>query len=334
MIDAMYSWVTLKYNGSDDDILTDQHKAFSFTDNASGEADTITVTLRNNNGKWMDGHYPKSGDYIKAWIKANNWQYDNVSEKLYCGMFLLDTMELSGFPQETQIQGISVPIKTSFNVTQRNKTWKKTNTKSVLSDLAKNGGITLVYDAAVHSIDEIRQSGQTDLSFAFSICGEYGLSMKLYNSKMVVYDQTEYEKKKASYTIKKENLCGEYRFKSQITTVYDAVKIQYTKNKKTLTYSYAIPGKKGNRTLFINSKADSYKEAEVKAKAKLRENIRKSKSLTLNLTGMTRYKAAQNFKLEGFGKLDGVYFIDKVVHDKSYAAWKSTITAHPVVTDF
>lgn len=158
--------------------------------------------------------------------------------------------------------------------------------------------------------------------------------MKLYNSKMVVYDQTEYEKKKASYTIREEDLCGNYDFHAQITTVYDSVKIQYTKDKKTLTYSYTIPGKKGNRTLFMNSKADSHKEAEVKAKAKLRENLRKSRSLVLNLTGMARYKAAQNFKLEGFGKLDGVYFIDTVAHDKSNAAWKSTVTAHPVVTDF
>ena len=334
MTDAMHSKVVLKYNGNDEDSLTDRHSSFSFTDNASGEADSVTISFQNIAGEWMKGYYPKSGDYLKAWIKAEHWQYDNVSEKLYCGKFLIDTIEISGFPQTTQVQGISVPIKTGFNVTQRNRTWKKTNTKSILSDLAKNGGIKIVYDAKIHDIDEIRQSGKTDLTFAFGICADYGLSIKLYNDKMIVYDQTEYEKKKAAYTIRKDNLCGGYKFKVQITKVYDSVKIQYTKNKQTFTYSYTVPGKKGNRTLFINSKVDSYKEAETKAKAKLRENLRKNKSLTLNLTGMARYRAAENFRLEGFGKLDGVYFIDAVVHNKSHTAWKSTITAHPVVTDF
>jgi hypothetical protein len=168
------------------------------------------------------------------------------------------------------------------------------------------------------------------------VASEYGLSMKLYNDKMIIYDQTSYEKKEAACTVSRDSLGGDgaYSYSAQITTVYDSVRIQYTKGKQTLTYSYTIPGKKGNRTMYITSKADSLREAEIKAKAKLRENLRNSKSITLQLTGDTRYKAAQNIELEGFGKLDGKYFIDKVEHDKSGGKYESTVTAHPVVTSF
>lgn len=333
-MDAMYSFIEIKYNDDDTKRLTDLNEGFSYTDNASGEADSISLFLNNQSSQFLKNFYPDDNDYIKAWINARNWKADNKNSRLFCGKFLIDAITLSGFPQKAEIKGISVPIKTNFNVTQKNKTWKKTNTKSILSDLAKSGGLKLIYDADNHSINEISQNGQTDLSFAFSLCSEYGLSLKLYNNKLIAYDQTRYEKKNYVFTINKSDLCGDYSFSSQITQIYDSVKIQYTKGKETLTYSFTISKSKGNRTMFITSKADSLKEAEVKAKAKLRENLRKSKKLTLTLTGDTRYLAAQNFKLDGFGKIDGIYFIDQATHDKSNGKWTCTIVAHPVVINF
>ncbi len=333
-MDAMCSKARLTYNDTKSHVL-DEHSRFSFTDNASGEADSISITLNNKDRRWLNRYYPKSGDYIKAWIDAFNWEADNDTQRMFCGRFMMDEISFSGYPQQAEIKGISVPIRTNFNVTQKNKTWKKSSTKSILSDLAKNGGLTLVYDADNHSISEISQSGQSDLSFAFNLCSQYDLSLKLYNNKMIVYDQSRYEKKQASFKLTQDNLRGDvsYNFTSQITQIYDSVKIQYTKDKKTLTYSYTIPGEKSNRTMFITSKADSYKEAEIKAKAKLRENRRSSKKLTLrNLVGSPEYLAAQNFELEGFGKIDGKYFIEKVTHDKSETGWTCSITAHPVVT--
>lgn len=335
-MDVMSSSIILRYNGKEATSITKESNSFSFTDNASGEADTGTISVMNLSGKWMKGFYPQISDYFKAWIKTENWFQGKTASKLYCGKFQVDSLTLSGWPQKAQLKGISIPIGTNFNVTQKNKTWKKTNTKKILADLAKNGGIALVYDAEIYDVDEISQSGQTDLAFAFSVCSEYGMSLKLYNDKMIVYDQTAYEKKAASYTIKKTDLGGEgaYTFTSQITTLYDSVKIQYTKGDKTLTYSYTIPGKSGKRTMFITTKADSYKDAELKAKSKLRKNLRESRLITLKLPGNTKYKAAENFELAGFGRLDGKYFVDKVQHDKAHSKYTCTMTAHPVVTDF
>ncbi len=334
---AMRSKIVLHYNHVEvPESVTDDCEGFTFEDNASGNADSIALTLSNRSGRWFRKFHPKESDFIKAWIAVENWEQGKENAKLYCGKFAVDELAFSGFPERVQVKGISMPIKGKFNVTERNRTWKKTTTKQILSDIAKDAGIKLVYEAEVHTIDETSQSGSTDMEFAFSVCSDYDIALKLYDDKMIAYDKTAYEKKKAAYTIKKSQLggSGAYSVKEQIRTLYDSVKIQYAKDGKTVTYEYTIPGKKGTRRMFLSEKAESIKDAELKAKARLRENLRESKSLSLALTGNVRYRAAENFMLEGFGKLDGKYFIDYVCHSKSNGKYTSRIIAHPVVTHF
>ena len=334
---AMRSKMILHYNNTEvPESVTDDCEAFTFEDHASGNADSIALTLSNRSGKWFRKFHPKENDFIKAWISVENWQQGKANAKLFCGRFAIDELAFSGFPERVQVKGISIPINGKFNVTERNRTWKKTTTKQILSDIAADAGIKLVYDAGVHSIDETAQSGSTDMEFAFSLCSDYDIALKFFNDRMIAYDKTDYEKKKAVYTIRKSQLGGSssYSIREQIRTVYDSVKMQYTNDGKTVTYEYKRPGKKGSRRMFLSEKADSIKDAELKAKAGLRENLRESKSLNLTLIGNIRYRSAENFMLEGFGKLDGKYFIDYVCHSRANGKYTSKITAHPVVTDF
>lgn len=86
--------------------------------------------------------------------------------------------------------------------------------------------------------------------------------------------------------------------------------------------------------MFISSKAETYSDAEIKAKAALRKNIRESTAITLNMVGSAKYVAADCFNLAGFGKVDGKYFIDSVTHTKSGGKYTISIEAHLTVTDF
>lgn len=338
-METMRSKVLLEYNGVDvTDAIAGTVDSFTWKDSASGTADTVTLNLDNTDKKWMNGYYPSDQDTFKAWIQLQEWAADYRSGKLYCGCFMVDSLKYSGFPETLQLSGISVPIDGNFNVKQRNKSWSKTTLNTILSGIAKDAGIELVFDAADVSIGSVNQSGKTDLAFAYSICGEYGLSLKLYNKKMVVYDQTKYERAAAKYEITPALLGGggSYSIAKQITTRYDSVKMQYTSGRsgKTLTYEYTIPGESGSRTMFVSAKAESYAEAEKKAKAALRDNIRNSLQISIKMMGSAKYMAADCFDLTGFGKLDGKYFIDSVTHQKSGGKYTVSLAAHLAVTDF
>lgn len=339
MTEARRSKILIEYNGVDaTEIIADKCDSFTWVDHAAGTADTVTIGLSNCDGKWMRGFYPSKKDTFKAWIRMSGWEEERKNEKVYCGIFMVDSLRFSGFPETLQLSGISTPTNCNINIKQKNKTWKKTTVKTILGDISKNAGLSLVFDAKDVNVDTVNQSGKTDLAFANSLCSEYDIALKIYNKKMVAYDQTAYEKKKARYDITREQLggSGAYSITRQITTVFDSVKIQYTDEKKgeTLTYQFTIPGTSGKRQMFITTKAESHGDAEKKAKAALRENLRQSQILTLRLMGSAKYTATDCFNLKGFGKLDGKYFVDSVTHSKAGGNYTVSLTAHLTVTEF
>lgn len=331
------SEILIKYNEVDaTKAIGRMLESFTWIDYASGSADTISLSLNNMNNLWvMKGYLPLHTDNLKAWIKVADWNHSADDRSVFCGRFQVDKYTYGGSPDIFVLEGICIPINRGFNVTQRNKTYKKTSVKRLMSDIAKKAGLKLVYDASDYNIKEISQDGKTDMEFAFSICDDYGLYMKIYNRKLVIYDPSKYERKKASYTINLAELgeSGAYSIEKSVSSIYDGVKMQYTgKGKKTVTFKYVLPGKKGNRLLFMSASAESHAEAERKSKAQLLKNLREVQIVNLtNLRGDPRYKAAECFNLVGAGKLNGKYFIDNVTHTKD-GRYTCSMTAHLVVS--
>lgn len=313
---ARQSFVTVKYNGKDiTKTITDYVEGFEYVDNASGTADTVTLKLNNKSGKWFKSWIPVQGDYVEPTIKVTNWNKEGDNRSLKCGYFLIDDLGYSGPPDIANIGGIATPINVDFNVTQKTHTWKKTSVKGILSKIASTAGIGLYFSGQDYPIDEIEQSSQEDVTFAFNLCASYNLAMKLYNRKMVVFDQTEYEKKKASLSLDKAK-CSDYDLSKSMTRMYDGVLISYTDSKTNKTLKYQFMMKKGSRILKLNETAESLQDAEIKAKAKLLEHNRKCQVISLKTRGDLKYIACKNINVTGFGKLDGKYYIDTVTHSK------------------
>ena len=334
---ARNAYVRLRYKGGGTMDITEESSGCTIVDCASGEADTISVSLFNKSGKWFKKNYfPKSSDYIRATIVVDKWKNDSEHREVYQGKFVADQFAASGFPATVDLEGMSIPLHTGFNVTQRSKTYKKTSLKSILQIIAKRACIKLVFEASNHKVDEVSQDGNTDLEFAFSICSDYGCCMKLYNGKMIIYDQTAYERKASRFTLNKSDLGDDstYNFTRSVSKVYDSVKFQYQNKKgKNITYNYNIPGRTGRRTLFISSSADSHADAEKKAKAQLASTLREAITASFTVMGDPKYRACRWFRVTGFGKFNGRYFIDKVTHNFSDEGYTSTIECHKCVTN-
>lgn len=313
---ARQSYVTVKYNGKDiTKTITDYVEGFEYVDNASGTADTVTLKLNNKSGKWSGNWMPAEGDYVEPTIKTTNWNKEGDNRSLNCGYFLIDDLGYSGPPEVASIGGIATPINVDFNVTQKSKTWKKTSVKGILSTIASSAGIGLYFSGQDYKIDEMEQSNQEDMTFAFNLCASYNLAMKLYNRKMVVFDQTEYEKKASSLSIDKSK-CLSWDLSKSMTRAYDGVQISYTDSKTNKTLKYQFMMKKGSRLLKLNETAESLQDAEIKAKAKLLEHNRKCQKISLKTRGDLKYIACKNIDVTGFGKMDGKYYIDAVTHSK------------------
>ena len=313
---ARQSSVIVKYNDKDiTKTITDYIEGFSYVDNASGTADTVTLKLNDKSGKWSGSWIPVQGDSVKTIIKLTNWNKEGDNRIFDCGFFLIDDLSFSGPPSTASIGGISTPINTDFNVTKKNKTWQSTTVKGILSSIASSAEIGLYFSGQDYTIKEIEQSDQEDVNFAFQLCSSYNLAMKLYNKKIVVFDQVEYEKKEASLTIRRADVEG-YSIKKGMTRQYDGVSISYTDGILNKTLSYKFMLKEGTRILKLNEKASSLQDAEVKAKAKLLAHNRQCQTMSVTVKGDTKYISSKCVNVSGFGKLDGKYYIDSVTHNK------------------
>ncbi len=306
--------IELNYNGKNvTDKIIDYLEDFVYTDVASGETDTLAISLSDEQHKWINSWFPAEGDYVEAVIKNLDWNKQGDNRKLKCGKFLIDDFDFKGPPDTYNLKGIASPINTGFASTTKNKTWNKTTVKTLASSIAKSAGVELVYDAPSYKIDKLEQSGETDISFLFGVCESYNLSMKLYNSKIIIFSETEYEKRKSIGKIDK-NDCDTYTLNGTLVGTYHGVIIRYTKPRTNKTFIYKYMEKSGNRILSMKEKADSLADAELKAKAKLRKCNKQARTITLNLKGDIKYMAGTCYDITGFGKFNGKYYIDKVTH--------------------
>lgn len=304
--------VSVQYNGKNVTTkLTDYLSSFSYTDVASGESDSITFKLSNIDKRWITTWLPVKGDKIIANIITQNWSKDGDKKTFKCGSFTIDDLSFSGPQLSGNIGAVSIPAMESFKATERTKTWKSVTIESIAIEIAKRSKIKLIYTAGNIKINSIEQSNQTDCSFLYELCESYGLAMKVYSDKIVIFDESTYENKKSVVTIKASELLT-WNYNTKLTRTYTGAEIKYT-NAST-DKDIKIKVGTGNRILKINEKADNLKDAELKAMAKVNNANKKMTTMKITIKANTKIVASSNIRISGLGKLDGKYAVDKVTH--------------------
>ena len=77
---------SLSFNGKNVTTkLKEYLESVSYTDVASGDSDSIDISLHNIGMKWMGAWYPKKGDKISGSITFQNWNAEgkHLMQKIY-----------------------------------------------------------------------------------------------------------------------------------------------------------------------------------------------------------------------------------------------------------
>ena len=153
--------------------------------------------MQDRERQWTTAWVPITGDTLSATIRATNWEREGDSRSLPCGFFVLDSFEFSGWPVTGSIKAVSVPADGSFMATERTKTWENVTIQEIGKEIAGRANIALAWDVEGDPITlkSVEQSEETDCAFYMSLCDTYGLAMKVYAQKIVVYDREAYKKK-------------------------------------------------------------------------------------------------------------------------------------------
>ena len=322
----------IKYNNKDISAdLAGYLKSLSYTDNLSGEADTMDLTLEDRLGLWQSDWFPDKGATLDATLITENWESLAAgADQLKLGLFEIDEIGSKGYPSEVQIRSVSVPADNQLRGVERTRSWEKAELKTILNDVAKGAEMELVFDTEQNpKIDRAEQTQQSDLSFLLALTKDRGLALKIHDKKIVVFDEAKYEKEEAKLTIVKPRTVflaedGQtyilnvlsYDMKNKTRDIYKAchVKYQQSKTKKVIEATFTDPDKKTGKTLEVKEQVESVADAERLAKKKLREKNCEEWTASFTVVGNFLLVASSTVNVKGFGKFDGKYIITKAAH--------------------
>ena len=334
MSNARKAVPSLSFNGkSVTTTLKDYLESVSYTDVASGSSDSIDISVHNIGMKWLGAWYPKKGDKIKGSITFKDWNAAGKDLKLNCGTFVLDSIKFTGGPLAASFGALAIPASDSFKTTERTKTWKKVTVQKIATDIAKRYKLSLSYSGPSITINAIEQSEKSDSAFLYDICGKYGLSMKIYNSKIVIYDQTAQEKKKAVATLTRESFVDDsWDYSDELEGTYTGARISYKSGKDSKEISVYLGLKKedasGSRVLKINETADDATDAYYKAAASVNKSNEKATTITGKIWPNPKVCAGVCVTISGMGKINGKYFVEKSTMQITDGGTGSSIELH------
>lgn len=313
--------VSVKYNGKKLDRSVEN---FSFTDQAEGSSDSISIQYPNIDHYWLGKNFPGKKK-IEPTIKISE---NGKSKVLKCGIFWTDDISVTGYPSSISVEAVSDPVHESFKDAERTTTWNSTTVKNVCEDTIKKYGMKLYYDANDIPIGSLEQSKQPDSSFLQSITEKYGLYMKVYANKLIIYDPARYEGKKSVMTLTEKDLEPGWTYNTTINDSYTGANFNYSDSDKSQNYKLCCGT--GPRILNINEKCDDYSDATRILLGRFNRKNEGKSILKFSLREPKIVYAGTNITIKGLGVINGKYFITKVKHSLNNSGYKAQIEARKI----
>lgn len=319
-------------------------KSLEFTDALTGQADDLQIVLEDRNGLWLEAWFPDKGATLTASILTKYWNNPTEAEKeLPLGLFEIDEIECSAMPSETKIKAVSVPNNTTLRGEERTRSWEGYTIQKIAQDIADNAGMQLNFSAKDNpTLERVEQTEQSDLAFLDKLCQDNGLSLKVTDNQIIIFDMADMEAAEPSLIFLRPTVADlsdttvgsgdsnktntgnalkqlkptSWHFTSSIRDIYKACTVEHSRGKKKekISATFTDPTKTEGKTLLVKKDVKSVEEAERMARKALRDKNKDEVTGSLTCMGDTDLSAGLTVTVKGFGKFDGKYIISRVKH--------------------
>ena len=308
----------------------------TYTDNATGWADDISLELKDNEKKWLERWRVQQNDTIEVYVELKDWMFEGDNKTLKCGKFNIDVPAYSGPPRVLTINGTSAPVNTNFT-TPRDKVWEDITLEGIAGDVAQRIGYDLIFDSGRgRKYTSIEQKDTPDMDFLDKLCSSTGHGIKVADNQIIIYDEIAYEGKGVieDYYESSHFLSSYALEDSRRSAGYGGVKVEYQESSdaQVIKASFHAPGVSSEKIYKMTEFVSSVADAEYMAKAKLRELNKKTATADLTIVGNPLLYAAGCLWLGDFGDYSGKYFIDKITHN--LPEYSCDISAHKVLEGY
>lgn len=206
--------------------------ACTYTDAVDDEADEVSLTLKDPDGKWAGDWSPDRGATVSVTLNTEG------RGSLSTGPMAVDTLRASGPPRIFEIRAVSIPLTNTIRRTVKNRNFEKLTLQKIAGQIASEAGLALLWDSQSDpQYDRVDQRRESDLSLLKRLCDDEGLTVKVTEEQLVIFDQSSYERKSAVKTL----ICGfspilSWSFDARQSERYRAVTVRWRDiRKKTRT---------------------------------------------------------------------------------------------------
>ena len=305
--------VPILYNGVNAAVqLAPCLSSFQYVDVASGSSDSVSLEINDRERRWIGPWFPVKGDVLQPTIRTFNWTGEGQVLQFPCGIFRVDDFSFKGGPVKMSLGAVALPADTSFKTTERTETYENTTLEEIGKTIAGRAGIALFYEADAITIELVEQNNQTDCAFFSSLVDTYGLALKIYSNKLVVFSEAAYEARGVKAVLTEADFDPGWTWNTTLTGTYTGVKYEYTNRDKNRTFTVTAGG--GDRILSCNEPAGNLAEATIIALAALNKANRGTTTMSISMMARPGLIASDCIQIAGLAKLSGKYYIDKLTH--------------------
>lgn len=321
-------------------VLTEHLENITYEDIAKDASDALDITLENIDLNWLKkSWYPKTGDKMQCTFNFLDWADEDKDWSLPCGQFTLDDMGFSGGSRTLHLSGVALPAASSFSVKKRTKTWNQITIRKIGKTIAKRYKLKYSYSGPKITVSSLEQDMEVDMEFMYKLCSKYGLGMKIYNSKLVIFDPGKLEQKKAVLAFTPSDFIDDnWTFTDSMDGVYNGARINYKSGGESSSKSESVyfgkvkESSKKARTLKVSETANSRADAKYIACAAVNKSNEQATTIRGEVWPEKKVVAGVCIELQSFGKANGKYFIDKVTVNVTPSGTSYSIEAHKCYT--
>lgn len=211
--------------------------SLTYEDKDGGEADTLSISLKDPDGKWARSWTPSRGDMVEVTLVTQD------RGAVSTGKMIIDRLQTSGRPRVFTIDAVSIPMQNSIRRTLKTRAFTKMHLKDIAEQICSDNEIALFWDSAITDdenqlYDKVDQERISDLEFLQRLCKDLGLSLKLSSEKLIIYGQETYEAKApVAVLVENASWLTSWSFEAQQSERYKACTVRWRdmaqKSKKT-----------------------------------------------------------------------------------------------------
>lgn len=281
----------LIYEGKDITKDIEIHLA-DFTDNASGELDSLELQVNDPKGLWS------------KWKPEKNHTVQVKDSGFDTGIMYIDEL----IQHRSFITLKALPIKQEAK-TPRTKAWDDVRFFEFAQEIAGRHGLQLdTYNIDNHLYKRVDQIEQSDFEFLAWRCLLEGYCLKVSANSIIIYNEGIREKVSPIKTLTPDNIDGEYVFKNKSNNIFGSCKIIGH------NYEFKDPNAYGPILKVKNLVVSSQAEAQRFTKGLLRAKNKYEKTFSYTDRFDPGVAAGNTFTLKLFGLADGSYFAYHVIH--------------------